>query len=87
MTSFTQGADSKAYLALVGDIDRAAQMLDEVAKILPESTYVRFVYTPILHAAIALQKKIQSQRLKSCAFLSPSIWWICRFLTCAGRLT
>ena len=59
--SLAQSGDKKAQsalaLALVGEVDRSMEMLDEVAKALPESTYARFVYGPTIRAAVALQKK------------------------------
>ena len=56
-----QSADDKAYaalaLALVGQTDHAAQLFDEAAQAMPESTYIRFIYGPEVRAAIALQKE------------------------------
>jgi len=59
VTGFTP--DQKAYAALVlaqtGDSDRANKLLEEVTTALPESTYARFVYGPMIRGAVALQKK------------------------------
>lgn len=59
--SLAQSGDKKAAtalaLALVGEVDRSMQMLDEVARALPESTYARFIYGPSIRGAVALQKK------------------------------
>ena len=59
VTGFTP--DQKAYVALVlaqtGDSDRANKLLEEVTTALPESTYARFVYGPMIRGAGALQKR------------------------------
>ena len=56
-----QDPDQKAFralaLALSGDVDQPQQILDDITKESPDSTYIRFVYGPMIRAAVALQKK------------------------------